>query len=139
MSAALEVRAASAAFYAALNAMGRGAGGSMADVWSHAPHVTAMHPIGPRITGWDGVRGSFDQVAAVATAASIALIDQQIHVEGDLAYEVGSESGSLTLGGHEVTIQQRVTNIYRREHGAWKVVHHHADASASMADVLGRL
>lgn len=139
MSMEQEVRAASAAFYDALNAMGRGATGTMADAWWHGAHVTAMHPIGARITGWDGVRASFDQVAAVATSASLALVDQQIHVVGDLAYELGIESGSLKIGGHDVDIQQRVTNLYRREDGVWKMVHHHSDASPAMEDILRRL
>jgi ketosteroid isomerase-like protein len=38
-----------------------------------------------------------------------------------------------------VRIEQRVTNVYRRESGAWKIVHHHADLSPAMIDVLSRL
>ncbi|HYU19986.1 MAG TPA: nuclear transport factor 2 family protein [Chloroflexota bacterium] len=36
-------------------------------------------------------------------------------------------------GGH------RVTNIYRREGGEWKMVHHHTDVSPAMNDLLSRL
>jgi ketosteroid isomerase-like protein len=32
-----------------------------------------------------------------------------------------------------------VTNIYRREAGGWRVVHHHTDVSSEMLDVLARL
>ena len=37
------------------------------------------------------------------------------------------------------SLRHRVTNIYRREAGAWKLVHHHTDISPAMLDVLARL
>jgi len=43
------------------------------------------------------------------------------------------------LAGQPVTGDCRVTNIYRRESGAWKIVHHHTDTAQSMIDVLSRL
>ena len=33
----------------------------------------------------------------------------------------------------------RVTNIYRRESGAWKIVHHHTDIAQAMINVLSQL
>jgi hypothetical protein len=48
-----EVRAASDAFYAALNRMFEGDLGRMAEVWSHAPDVTNMGPFGGRQVGWE--------------------------------------------------------------------------------------
>ena len=42
----------------------------------------------------------------------------------------------MTLAGRQVPIEHRVTNIYRREDGDWKVVHHHTDLSPAMQDVL---
>ena len=56
-----------------------------------------------------------------------------------MACEVGVETGTLTLAGLTATIEQRVTNIYRREAGGWRVVHHHTDVSPAMLDVLSRL
>jgi ketosteroid isomerase-like protein len=32
-----------------------------------------------------------------------------------------------------------VTNIYRRESGEWKLVHHHSDISVAMTDALEHL
>jgi hypothetical protein len=37
------------------------------------------------------------------------------------------EHPQITLGGQPVTGDIRVTNIYRRESGAWEIVHHHTD------------
>ena len=139
MSPEDQVREASEQFYAALNRMLEGDAASMADVWSHGATVTAMHPIGGRQVGWDPVRESFEQVAGLASGGEIALRDQMIQVAGDVAYELGVERGQAELAGQEIRIDSRVTNIYRREQGRWKMVHHHSDLNAGMVDLLNRL
>jgi ketosteroid isomerase-like protein len=139
MSLKEEVRKASKQFYAGLNSMANGDSGPLADIWSHKGDVTAMHPIGGREVGWDAVRGSFEQVAKLASNGKIELKDQIIEVDGDLAYEVGIEAGQLALAGEQVTIDHRVTNIYQRQAGVWKIVHHHTDISPAMMNVLRRL
>ena len=139
MSAQDDVRKASQQFYAALNRMAHGDAGTMADIWSHGESVTAMHPIGGRETGWNAVRSSFEKVAQLASGGKVELTDQLIRVTGDIAYELGVERGQLTLSGHQAGIAVRVTNIYQREGGAWKMVHHHTDTSPAMLDVLGKL
>ena len=139
MSEKDEIRKASRHFYAALNRMANGDAGPMADVWSHGPEVTAMHPIGGREIGWDEVRRSFEQVARVAPDGEIELREQFIHVAGELAYELGVERGTVKLGGQEVAIEHRVTNIYRHEDRAWRIVHHHTDTSRPMLDTLDQL
>jgi SnoaL-like domain len=77
--------------------------------------------------------------AGIASAGDIRLAQQHIVAAGDMAYEVGVETGTITLVGLAATIEHRVTNIYRREAGGWKVVHHHTDVSPAMLDVLARL
>jgi ketosteroid isomerase-like protein len=134
-----EVRAASKRFYAALNRMLGGDAGSLGEIWSHGASATTMHPIGGREIGWEQVRSSFEQVARLAQGGQVALDDQFIQVAGDAAYELGVERGQLTLAGRHVTIDGRVTNIYRRESGAWKIVHHHTDVAQAMLEVLDRL
>ena len=139
MSTEDEVRKASEQFYAALNRMANGDARPLADIWSQGASVTTMHPIGGREVGWDKVRASFAQVAEIASEGRIRLDDQLIRVIGDVAYELGSERGQAKLAGQQVTLDHRVTNIYRREAGTWKLVHHHTDVSAAMLDVLNRL
>ncbi|MGD8394417.1 MAG: nuclear transport factor 2 family protein [Candidatus Eiseniibacteriota bacterium] len=138
MSREDEVRTASAQFYAALNAMAGGDASSMGDIWSHAETVTAMHPIGGREVGWEAVRTSFEQVARLGSGGAIELRDQMLQVDGEVAYELGVEAGQFTMSGERVTIEHRVTNIYRRESGVWKIVHHHTDTSPAMLEVLDR-
>jgi ketosteroid isomerase-like protein len=139
MSAEDEVRKASQQFYAALNKMGNGDASSLQDVWSHRADVTSMHPIGGREVGWDAVRTSFGQVAAQARDARIELKDQLVRTDGDVAWELGVERGTFVLGGQSLTLEHRVTNVYRQEAGEWKIVHHHTDPSPAMIDVLRKL
>jgi len=139
MSAEDEVRKASEQFYAALNRMLNGNAAPLADIWSHSAAVTTMHPIGGRQVGWDKVREAWEQTAQLASEGQGKLDDQIIQVAGDVAYELGTERGQVKLAGQQVAIEHRVTNIYRREAGGWKVVHHHTDASPAMLDILSRL
>ena len=139
MSTEDEVRKASEQFYAAVNRMVNEDAGPLAHIWSHSAAVTTMHPIGGREVGWDKGRDAWEQVAKLASDGQVKLGDQLIQVVGDMAYELGTEQGQAKLGGQQVSIEHRVTNIYRRESGAWKIVHHHTDVSPAMLDVISRL
>jgi ketosteroid isomerase-like protein len=139
MTADSAVREASAKFYAALNRMANGDAGPMAAIWSHGTAVSTMHPIGGREVGWDQVKGPWGQVAQLASNGQVRLDGQMIEISGDMAYEHGYERGSMTMAGEKVAIDHRVTNVYRKEGGSWKIVHHHTDLSVAMLDLLGRL
>lgn len=139
MSTENEVRKASEQFYSALNRMLNGDAAPLADIWSHSGTVTTMHPIGGRQVGWDEVREAWQQVAMLASEGQGKLDDQIIQVAGDVAYELGTERGQVKLAGQQVTIEHRVTNIYRREAGGWKIVHHHTDVSPAIVYALSHL
>jgi ketosteroid isomerase-like protein len=116
-----------------------GDAGLLGDIGSHSPNVTTMHPIGGLEIGWDKVRKTWKRVAKLTKAGKVRLSNQFIQVAGDVAYELGVERGQFTLAGKKVKIADRVTNIYRQETGAWKIVHHHTDIAQSAIDVLSRL
>jgi ketosteroid isomerase-like protein len=49
-------------------------------------------------------------------------------ISGDLAYTLGYEHVVFSVdAGPVAPLTLRVTHIYRREDGEWKVVHRHAD------------
>jgi ketosteroid isomerase-like protein len=52
---------------------------------------------------------------------------------GDLAYWVGVQRSVVNVRGQEqgVPMDLRVTEIFRRERGEWKLVQRHADRLAS--------
>ena len=140
MAAEDEIRQASEQFYEALNCELNGDPGPMMEVWSHGSDVATMHPLGGRELGWEEVRGGWEQAAQ-------AFSDGQISLDGlvvvpladDVAYTLGTEHGQGKLGDEPVRIDWRVTNIYRREGGEWKMVHHHADVSPAVVEALDRL
>ncbi|WP_223477966.1 nuclear transport factor 2 family protein [Oricola indica] len=136
MSAKNEVLAASAKFYEALNRMATGDAAPMADIWSRSDDVSAQHPIGGRDEGYDTVVASFAKVAELAGGGEIRLLDQKIDAGSDMAVETGVETGTLVIAGHEASLHQRVTNVYRRTDGDWKLAHHHTDLSDSMMEIL---
>jgi ketosteroid isomerase-like protein len=133
------VRAASKSFYSALNKMLKGDAGPMQEVWSHTTAATTMHPIGGCERGWSKVKGPWAQVASLCTGGAVKLRSAKIHATRDMAVESGIESGTMTLAGETLTIEQRVTNVYVREGRQWKVVHHHTDLSPEMMGALRRL
>ena len=139
MSTEDEVRQTSDQFYVAVNRLVGGDAGTMDEVWAHSADVTTMHPMGGRQVGLDQVRASWEQVAQLAPGGQLRLQDPLLRVVGDLAYEMGTESGQATLAGESVPFSQRVTNIYRREGGTWKLVHHHTDVSPAIAEMVTRL
>ncbi len=102
MSTESEVRAASETFYSALNHMAKGDAGPMSQAWSHGAAVTAMHPVGGRETGWEKVGASWGAFAKLAAGGQIKLNDQQIHAAGDMAYEVGTKKGQITMAGNRI-------------------------------------
>jgi ketosteroid isomerase-like protein len=48
-------------------------------------------------------------------------------VSGDLAYTIGFEHKTVSIDGRPTTYTLRVTHVYRREDGEWKIVHRHGD------------
>jgi ketosteroid isomerase-like protein len=124
-------------FYAALNSALNGDSAPLASIWSHSSSITTMHPLGGCQVGWDEVRRSWEEAARLITDGRVMLADQLLQVEGDMAYETGIEQGSFTMAGQTVSgFSNRVTNVYRREGGRWKIVHHHVDVSPAMIDAL---
>jgi ketosteroid isomerase-like protein len=139
MAVPAAVRKASKSFYAALTAMAQGDAGPMGAIWSHSATVTTMHPIGGREKGWSKVKAPWTQIAAMCSGGKVTLSSQLIRAVGSMAYEVGVEKGHMVLAGTRIDIEHRVTNVYRREGGAWKIVHHHTDLSPAMIELLARL
>ena len=138
MAAEDEVRHASERFYAALNSTLDGASSPMEEIWSHGSDVSAMHPFGGRMLGWEEVRAGWEQAAQAFSGGQVALDEMVVFaISEDAAYTLGTEHGQASVGDQTLRIDWRVTNIYRREAGGWKIVHHHTDFSSEVAQALG--
>ena len=55
---------------------------------------------------------------------------QAFDVVGDIAYTAGLEHTSVSVNREPRTYTLRVTQVYRREAGAWRVAHRHGDTVA---------
>lgn len=55
---------------------------------------------------------------------------QAYDVVGPMAYTAGLEHISTSIDGQPRSYTLRVTQVYRREDGEWKVAHRHADTVA---------
>jgi len=80
-------------------------------------------------SGWPQVRRIFRSIASRWSDST----DQRVEilaagVSGDLAYTVELEHTSVSVDGVPVDpYTLRVTQVYRREGGEWKVIHRHGD------------
>ena len=134
-----DIRQASERFYAALNRTINGDAGPMMEVWSHNSDVATMHPLGGRQTGWEQVRDVWEQVAQAFSDGQVSIEDLVVvPLSDDVAYTLGHEYGRAKLGEETVGVDWRVTNIYRREEGEWKMVLHHTDVSPTLVEILDR-
>ena len=132
-----EVRQASDRFYAALNRGMTGETSGMFDICSHADDVTTMHPLGGRQIGWPEVLSSWEMAFHAISGGSVEVSDLQITLlADDAAYTTATENASATVGGTPVSFSARCTNVYRREDGVWKIVHHHVDLLPDVASAF---
>ncbi len=136
-----EIRQASDQFYAALNQMlSTGDSGPVTAAWSRGQQGSTMHPLGGREVGRDQVLATLKQAGPMFAEGRSAVDDLEvIPITEDAAYTIGTERFEGKVGGEQLSGEWRATNIYRREDGAWKIVHHHTDASSELQDLLRRL
>jgi ketosteroid isomerase-like protein len=98
-------------------------------LWSTNDPVTLFGAWGPCNSGWDEVSLTFEWVASrFSNGSSYAFELIAAGVSGDLAYTVGYERSAASVDGGPVEPNVlRVTHVYRREGGDWKIVHRHGD------------
>lgn len=99
------------------------------EMWSTTDPVTLFGAAVSCNSGWDEVSRTFRWLASQfsnCTAYSFDLV--AAGASGDLAYTVGFEQTAVSMHGDPVEpYTLRVTHIYRREDGDWKIVHRHGD------------
>jgi ketosteroid isomerase-like protein len=97
-------------------------------LWSHTDDVSLFGAFGPCKKGWHQVGKTTDWVASRYREGEVTAEYEVVHEGADLAYTVGYEIGDVVLDGAPMTRQRlRVTQIYRREDGQWRLVHRHGD------------
>jgi ketosteroid isomerase-like protein len=101
-------------------------------LWSRRDPVTLFGADGMSESGWEELSQTFALVASRFSKVSNFRFDVElVEVSGDTAYTLGFERFEGSIASRPVApVTVRVTHIYRRENGAWKIVHRHADNPA---------
>ena len=102
-------------------------GEAMEKVWAHTPYVTYLGPRAKTIlVGWDAQKKYWVDTNKLFSERNVTLSDQHIHVNGNLAWEMGQESGTAKMkDGKGAPVDYIVTNVYEKIDGRWLIVSHH--------------
>ncbi|RSS57811.1 DUF4440 domain-containing protein [Streptomyces sp. WAC07061] len=96
-------------------------------LWSRTEPVTVLGAWRSAV-GRDELEDLFTGLAETfSDCTSYAFEVLACDVSGDMAYTVGLEHTSASVDGEARTYTLRATQVYRREDGAWRVAHRHAD------------
>jgi ketosteroid isomerase-like protein len=112
------------------------------EVWSHASPVTLFGAVLHK-SGWPDVEAAFAFLASrLSDCKSFRYEILSAGVSGDLAYVVGIEHTTASVGGAPPQAYElRVTTLFRREAGQWRIFHRHADPmpnTTAAGEQLGR-
>ena len=110
-----EVLRANQAFYDAFLARDLS---KMRDVWATRHHVACVHPGWHVLVGREEVMASWEAILASEESPAISCSEATAFVLGDSAFVTCTED----VSGTELV----ATNVFMREDGGWKIVHHHA-------------
>ncbi len=115
-----ELLAANSAFYAAFGDRDLAA---IDALWARAHEVAVLHPGWPAVVGRDAVMRSWRSIVESPQPPDIACGDARAFVQGDAGFVLCIEH----LGDGLLI----ATNIFAREDGNWRLVHHQAGPAAS--------
>ena len=110
-----EVRAANLEFY---RAFGAGNFAAMDGLWSHREAVVCIHPGWPPVRGREDVMASWKGILAEPPSPAVHAVEEEVYLMGEAAMVVCFE----TIG--EIFLV--ATNLFVREDGSWRLLHHHA-------------
>ncbi len=110
-------------------------------LWSHADDVTILGGLGAYEKGWEQVGPRLDWAAARFRGANLTIEPLAMGMSGDLAYTIDIERSQVRVAGRDEfsPMALRVTYIFRREEGTWKIIHRHADAIMEKIEVTALL
>ena len=109
-------------------------------MWSEIQPLTLFGAARAASSG-DEIRAAFEWVASTFSRCEAFAIEViAADASGDLGYIAAIERTRVSVGGAPpADYALRVTTVFRREDGAWKVVHRHADPQADDAGAIEQL
>jgi ketosteroid isomerase-like protein len=122
-----------ARYHLAVPEIMRGNPGPVKDLYSRLDDVTLANPFGGIARGWAQVEARLDQASRQFQDGEMLGFDTiTSYTARDTAYLVETEHFRARLEGAPLTEEfaLRVTSVFRREEGYWKLIHRHADPAA---------
>ncbi len=99
---------------------------AMDGIWEHSERTRCMHPGWPLITGWEGVRQSWDNIFNNTTMMHFIITEAQPVIQGDIGWVDCIENVTSLVDGRATGFAARSTNIFAKSGDQWLMVHHHA-------------
>jgi ketosteroid isomerase-like protein len=118
----------------ALDAFVKGDPEPLKNLYSRRDDVIIANPFGPPAKGWEKAAETMDRAATNfrdGEASGFERISE--YATADLGYVIEIERFRSKIGGGDklVPFALRVTTIFRREEGAWRIILRHADPITS--------
>ena len=96
-------------------------------LWSHGEDVACVHPGWHRLDGWEEISRSWRAIFANSRRWRVQPAEERAFVSGEIAVVLCVEVLEVS-GGSGTPARMQATNVFRREEGVWRMVHHHASA-----------
>jgi len=115
---------------AALGAMAQGDPAPTIALWSQSDDVVLANPLGPPIVGFALVAAETARVASMFVGGAPPEVEEITRwASDDLGYAVAIERAQVRRAdsGRLVSLDLRVTTIFRREQDGWHLCLRHAD------------
>lgn len=99
---------------------------AMLDIWTAGPLASCTHPGWPPLTDRDEIVESWRRIFAGQSAIGVAIAGAMAFAHGEAGYVLCYERiGDAVMAA---------TNVFRREGGRWRLVHHQAGPVAQMPE-----
>ena len=127
----------------ALDAFVKGDPEPLKSLYSRRDDVIIANPFGPPAKGWEKAAETMDRAATNFRDGEASGFERVTeYATADLGYILEIERFRSKIGGGDklVPFALRVTTIFRREEGAWRIILRHADPITSArpaAAILG--
>jgi ketosteroid isomerase-like protein len=118
----------------ALDAFVKGDPEPLKNLYSRRDDVIIANPFGPPAKGWEKAAETMDRAATNFRDGEASGFERVTeYATADLGYILEIERFRSKIGGGDklVPIALRVTTIFRREEGAWRIILRHADPITS--------
>ncbi|MBI4459319.1 MAG: nuclear transport factor 2 family protein [Acidobacteria bacterium] len=98
----------------------------MESVWLQEDWVQCVHPGWDGLKGWEAIRESWQQIFESTQFIRIVVTVQSVRSQNSIAWVSCTEKISSASAGRFDSDYLQTTNIFLRQNGSWRLVHHHS-------------